>query len=453
MNAFAQPPAHTPRFNTGIDNNINGFWEYLPRNYQTDAPARYPLLIFLHGAGEQGSIPDTPTLNKVLRAGTPRLINTGNFPDSFYVSNQWFKFIVLSPQIKVGISGSTSIVSPTTIEAMIQYARSAYRVDDSRIYVFGLSMGGGATWDYAGGSINAARKLAAIIPAAGAADLTPGQAGNIATAELPVLATHNLNDNVILASRTQANIAAINMFTPALHATPRAIYWSTGGHNVWTRTFESILAGAYPTGNATDTLGVNVYEWALQQFRPTTVLDIVWRSFTVRSINSAARLRWSVARAVNAKEFIVEKSSDGRQWNNVATITAQRGQASGEYEFTDNAPGPATVHYRILETEMNGRFSYSPVKTFTATGRQDVLIYPNPFAGELRIDAPLPEGNTVIRLADAAGRTLLLQKHEPAGLASELVLKGLDKLAPGNYYITISDAQGKPLLTRQLLKK
>jgi predicted esterase len=451
VNVKSQSPSHTLHFSPTIDNNVNGFWEYLPRNYAQDVQTRYPLLIFIHGAGEQGSTPDTPTLNKVLRAGPPKLINSGNFPDSFNVGGHWHKFIVLSPQIKAGISGASSIVEPSTIEALIQYARSSYRVDDNRIYLCGLSMGGGSTWDYAGSSIGAARKLAAIIVAAGAADLTPEKAQNIAAGELPVLATHNENDNVIMFSRTEANIAAINSFSPVVP--PRTVYWPTGGHSVWIRTFENIVAGALPNGNLTDTLGVSAYEWALQHFRPAAVLTVTWQSFTVRAQNNAAVLRWVISRAVNVKEFIVEKSRDGAQWTQASVVAALRTRQAQQYEFTDAAPGTGNVYYRIREVEYDGRHSYSPIKTFNAGAQVKPLVYPNPFMGEVRIDAQLPATGVVIRLADAAGRILLSQKHEPVSLQGEVILNGLERLAPGTYILTIADMQGQAVHRQQLLKR
>src|SRR4051794_29802465 len=63
----AQAPKFTGKFTPFIDDNINGFWEYLPRNYVVDASKRYPLLIFIHGSGEQGSVQDMSTLSLVLR--------------------------------------------------------------------------------------------------------------------------------------------------------------------------------------------------------------------------------------------------------------------------------------------------------------------------------------------------------------------------------------------------
>ena len=277
QNMFAQAPTHTRHFTPVLDANINGFYEYLPRNYNAaDATTKYPLLVFFHGVGESGSVQNNATLDKVLAWGPPKLINAGTFPDSFNVAGKWFKFIIISPQIKAGLDATTTdTIRPSTVDAVIEYAKSTYNVDNSRIYLCGLSMGGGATWDYAGSNLAYASKLAAITVACGAGDLTVAEANVIAAAKIPVLATHNNGDPTVAISRTKANIANINAYTPAITPAPKAVYWSTGTHNVWSRTYEDINPGVTTqglSGNLRDTLGINAYQWMLQYTRTAAVL-------------------------------------------------------------------------------------------------------------------------------------------------------------------------------------
>lgn len=442
----AQPPSHTGKFSPYIDDNVNGFWEYLPRNYNVDLTSRYALLVFFHGAGEQGSDQSMTTLNRVLRAGPPKLINTGGFPDSFFVAGQWHKFVVISPQIKNGIVGVSSTIQPSTVEAVIQYALSTYRIDPTRIYLCGLSMGGGAVWDYAGSSLTAASKLAAISVAAGAADLTTQQANNIAEGDLPVLATHNLDDNVISASRTVANIAAINAYSPGISPAPRPVYWNLGGHNVWRRTFEDILPGSTPNGNLRDTLGISVYEWFLQQFRAAVVLPVTWQSFTVRGESGTAYLQWTVSNQVNVKEYVVEKSNNGRQWTTVTAVQAQTGANNLTYSVTDVLLVAGTTFYRIRQSDFNGNTSYSPVKTITADGVVKLLAYPNPFRSFIKIDADLPAGTVTVRLTDNTGRTVATAVQQSGN--RELTITNLDNLPPATYYLSIHSASG--ILLKQI---
>ena len=56
----------------------------------------------------------------------------------------------------------------TDVDGVIEYAIKNYEVDKKRIYLTGLSMGGGAVWEYAGADLKYAKKLAAIVPICGA---------------------------------------------------------------------------------------------------------------------------------------------------------------------------------------------------------------------------------------------------------------------------------------------
>jgi pimeloyl-ACP methyl ester carboxylesterase len=450
MGAQAQAPTHTPRFSPVIDYNINGFWEYLPRNYDTDVSTTYSLLIYIHGAGDQGDNPNIGQLNRVLRGGPARLINSGGFPDSFFVMNRWHKFIVLSPQIKNGISGNTSTILPSTIEAVIQYAKSTYRVDPARIYLCGLSMGGGATWDYAGSSLTAARQLAAIAVACGAGDLSTAEANVIAEADLPVVATHNEPDVVISVDRTRNNISQILSYSPTISPLPRAVYWSDGGHNVWTRTFEDILPGTTPGGNLRDTLGRNVYEWMLQFARSAAApLPVTWQSFVVRAQQGKAWLQWIVSAQANVKEYIIERSRNGSDWTAISTLQAQTGTGRLEYQFTDAAPA-GTSFYRIRQVDIDGRFTYSAIKKFSTEALGKLLVYPNPFVQDIRIDAELLQEEVVINLSDGYGKQVFSRKYGNTG--SEIILKDLGRLPAGTYYLVIRDLQGNRLYNAPIVK-
>ena len=458
--AIAQAPTLTGRFTPALDANVNGFWEYLPRNYKIDLAQTYPLLIFIHGNGDSGSSPDTATLLKVLNAGTPKVIRNGNFPDSFFTGGKWYKFIVLAPQIKIGFGTTSSIISPSTINALISYAKATYRIDTTRIYMGGLSMGGGATWNYAGSSPAVAKKLAAITVAAGAADLTLQEAGNIADANLPVMATHNTVDDVIAVERTRRNIQLIRSFNPAV--VPTAVYWTIPGtnnnkHNVWGRTYEELVAGATPGGSLRDTLRTTVYEWMLQYARPQSTLPLTWKNFQADAKNGAVFLRWETTQELNIRRYEAEKSRDGQTWEIFATLPPKTGADSvKQYTATDNTPYADLTYYRIKQIDLDGNYTYSVIeKTVQAINLAGSLrVYPSPFTRELSIHFFNQEQQQVdIRLSNAAGVTVKQQRFTVSGGGDQtLVLTHLQNLPRGVYIMQIADGKGTILDKKKVFK-
>ena len=75
-----------------------------------------------------------------------------------------------------------------SIDAMVEYVKSTHRVDEERIYLTGLSLGGGGTWTYASSRPG---KLAAIVPIAGT---EKAQSLIQAASHVPTWAFHNYND-------------------------------------------------------------------------------------------------------------------------------------------------------------------------------------------------------------------------------------------------------------------
>lgn len=462
--SYSQAPSYTPRFSPVLDDNINGFWEYLPRDYDLNLSVGYPLLIYIHGAGDMGSTPDLPTLQKVNRNGPPKLIAEGQFPESFKFNGAPYSFIMLAPQIKNGVTGTTSTIDPSTIDAVIEYAKRTYRVDAARIYLIGMSMGGGGTWNYAGSDIGS-RKLAAIVVAAGAADLTTTEAANIDDQRIPVLATHNTVDKTVLVQRTERNIDLLNAGIQAPPA-PRAVYWNTPGqknpqetdngeHNVWTRTFEDIYPGTTVGGNLADTLGQNAYEWMLGFSNSSNAsLPLVWEGFTALKSNGQVLLQWTVSDQVNVERFVVERSVDNRNFVPLAEVASRAEGSDVSYSFLDPHPFIPQTFYRIREVDNDGQYAYSLIRKVTTFVNEGSLLraFPNPFTDHLYLVPPTMHPQLLlVRIVDAQGQLVRARKIDYVGNA--IIIDGLQALARGSYYVTLTNEQGVTLFVQKLVRQ
>src|SRR5688500_7532547 len=162
------PAIHTPR-QVAINSNVSGFWESVPARYNLTTK-RYPLIVFIHGIGELGT-----GLSRVNCCGLPKHLSNKTFPAKFLVNGVYYSFIVISPQFRV---------RPTSaqVQSVIDYAKNRYRVDPTRVYVTGLSMGGGSTWDFAAVY---GQNAAAIVPICGGTRPTTTLAAKIASKNLP----------------------------------------------------------------------------------------------------------------------------------------------------------------------------------------------------------------------------------------------------------------------------
>ena len=117
-------------------------------------------------------------------------------------------------------------------------------------------------------------------------------------------------------------------------------------------------------------------------------------------------LKWDVAEQVDIRKYIVERSSNGRDYSAIGSITANN-ETSYTYKFTDNDPVNGVSYYRLQIVEDNVR-NYSRILVVNLAAREDVIaIYPVPatniFTIRLKNSSLM---NTEAQLLSADGRLL-----------------------------------------------
>lgn len=141
----------------------------------------YPLIIYLHGSSHRGN-----DLNKLKGYGLPYVIDKG----------KEFNFIVASPQCPDGKYWSTE----NWFDSLYTELTTKYRVDQSRVYLTGVSLGGYGTF-IAG--IEHADKLAAIVPLCGGVNDSDMTRLCSSLKNIPIWAFHGTADNIIPITETE----------------------------------------------------------------------------------------------------------------------------------------------------------------------------------------------------------------------------------------------------------
>lgn len=237
------PPVFKP-VTMKVNDVIGGFYQALPAMYN-ETTKRYPLLLFIHGGGQFGN--GSYDLPLLLNEGIPQLLDEKKFPPDFFVNGTHYSFIVLTPQF-------TKVPDNTVVASFLEFAKKNYRIDTSRMYVCGFSLGARVACDFSAANAN---KLAAIVPISGVSNYDVNEkAKNIASANLPVWAFHNQPDVLFSAQETKDFVTQINSFNPAKAARLSIFPDSTGmlGHDAWSKA----TSPSYKENN------MNIYEWMLQ---------------------------------------------------------------------------------------------------------------------------------------------------------------------------------------------
>jgi len=225
-----------------------GYLEYLPQNYSSNNTT-YPVLIFLHGAGERGN--GTSDLTKVKKNGPPKLIESGHKME-FEVNGKKESFIVISPQLRSNYNSWPGFY----VDLVIEHVKKNYRVDLDRIYLTGLSMGGGACWAYTSYSTQYADKIAAIAPMCGHQSFVSSKVCNIASNNVAVWAHHGDSDKSTPLRYSKDWVNGVNNCSSTKQA-ELTIYPGAGHSDAWEKGYDA----DYKYND------ISIYEWLLHQER------------------------------------------------------------------------------------------------------------------------------------------------------------------------------------------
>jgi predicted peptidase len=128
---------------------------------------------------------------------------------------------------------------------------ASHRVDQSRIYLTGLSMGGYATWSV---GLKNPNRFAAIAPICGGGDtldvLLPHQGKQAALKKLPIWVFHGAKDNVVPLVESER---MVNSLKRAGNENLKFTVYPEAGHDSWTEAYN----------------GQELYDWFLQHKLPS----------------------------------------------------------------------------------------------------------------------------------------------------------------------------------------
>jgi len=198
---------------------------FLPKGYAEDSEKRWPLILFLHGAGERGN-----DLRRVARHGPSKMVE----------QRPEFPFVVVSPQCPAG-----QIWDCDAVMALLDDLLRKFRVDRRRVYLTGLSMGGYGSWELA---LRYPERFAAVAPICGGGNailvMLPSGRSCAAIRKLPVWAFHGAKDELVNVEESQRMVNALL----AIGNQARLTIYPEAGHDCWSVPYA----------------GTELYDWFLE---------------------------------------------------------------------------------------------------------------------------------------------------------------------------------------------
>jgi predicted peptidase len=216
----AQEDLFVKRVYENIEGEILNYRLLVPVNYDSDQ--QYPLILFLHGAGERGDDNEAQLKWGVTRFSEKEIMKK-------------YSAFVIAPQVPEGEFWAHLNWRQTDLETeseprlplklsieVINKIIDEFPIDTSRVYITGLSMGGFGTWD---AIIRYPDKFAAALPVCGGGDIS--RAADIA--HIPIWNFHGALDEVVPADLSRSMIHAII----EAGGTPGYTEYPHVGHDSW----------------------------------------------------------------------------------------------------------------------------------------------------------------------------------------------------------------------------
>ncbi|MDQ3015305.1 MAG: T9SS type A sorting domain-containing protein, partial [Bacteroidota bacterium] len=172
-------------------------------------------------------------------------------------------------------------------------------------------------------------------------------------------------------------------------------------------------------------------------------LPVTWLDFDVRKDQLKSQLTWTTAREFNNAGYEVQRSPDGRIFSTIGLVNRATIDATiNSYGFIDEHPVNGMNYYRIKQTDFDGKYQYSAVKSLSFTKESlNLSVWPNPVSDILTIE--LGQDNisggriTLINASGAIIRQAVFNEKE------YLVQLQLNDLEPGYYNLIIENAEDR----------
>ena len=210
MNSIPPGTQQSQKFEKKITTTVScNYLLFLPEGYGKKRQS-WPLMVFLHGAGERGNV-----LNKVAVHGPPKIVkNRKDFP-----------FILVSPQCPEGDWWTEKV---EVLINLVDDIAARYKVDKKRIYLTGLSMGGYGTWALASAY---PERFAAIAPICGGGS----RIMSLRLKDIPIWVFHGAKDRVVPLEESEEMVNAIRKRGGDVKFT----IYPDAGHDSWTDSYDN----------------------------------------------------------------------------------------------------------------------------------------------------------------------------------------------------------------------
>ena len=215
------------------------------------------------------------------------------------------------------------------------------------------------------------------------------------------------------------------------------------------------LGGTDAGGNAVAAAGITTFgPFALGSVSQTLLLQFV--SLSGYKGTDANQLQWKVRDDKNIGGYFIERSTNGRSFNQIDYLPA-KAQSTGlftEYQYADKNPPAEQCFYRLKAVDEIGKVQYSNtiyLKANRANQLSVVSIVPNPMPGQANLVISAPKTQDVVIEVYSLSGVLVMQQQRSLAQGNNTILLQHPMLKPGTHLLRVYNTVTKEECTAKLV--
>lgn len=156
-------------------------------------------------------------------------------------------------------------------------------------------------------------------------------------------------------------------------------------------------------------------------------------------------LKWTTSQETNAVKYSIQKSDDGRNFTDIASLKGTL-LTTNSYSYKDAIAKNGTFYYRIKAIELSGSITYSEIAQIKNESAIGFSIYPNPASSdEIKMNLSSKILPATIEIINAQGNSILVDKTSQS-------LYSIRKNLPRGVYVVKVTGNNNISVTERLIK-
>ncbi|MGB0881321.1 MAG: T9SS type A sorting domain-containing protein [Vicingaceae bacterium] len=257
---------------------------------------------------------------------------------------------------------------------------------------------------------------------------------HVSDCEYWILDRTSLSGNANVTLTWAANSCGVTNLSDLIVARWDGNSWEDEGNN-------GATTGNNAAGTVTSLANVTAFSpFTLGSISADNPLPITLISFdAIATEQNTVELTWLTESEINNEYFTVEKSKDGIVWEKLLTMDGA-GNSSHviTYNNVDYTPYNGTSYYRLLQTDFDGKYSYSNVVFVNFSNIEQLSVYPNPTNGLLNVSYKNNSlAEVLFNVYDVSGRLVESRNYQPVQEGFQKFKVNLRKLENGSYFYNL----------------